>query len=351
MTCASVRAALLEGDHDAREALEPHLAHCPECAALKAAILTEEARLDEVLDDFAHGTSFDAALRRARDVPPSTSPWRSPLMTVVVLASAAAALLTVVPWGQPSAPIDASVGGENARSAQPPETQATPATERVHEPVPMEPEPVVPVPAEPVPAEPEDAAASPGEAEPPLLDLSVCGSPDDLGAAAMEGKLDDDAHTCLSGLLAPDSTADAVPVLRLLAVDAFASGDMEGWERHALQLASVSEDPDLHYKLALYYAKTPETAAMSLHHADVAMGMADRWPDDVRRDRMAHLLKMRAGAALQLYVDDPSPETKRQAAAAARDWSRDESSSDKQAKTARKACETLAPAAWCAETD
>lgn len=344
MTCASVRTALLEGDHDAWEALEPHLAGCPDCAALKEAILVEEARLDEVLDDFAHGASFDAALRRARDVPPSTPSWRSPLMTVVVLASAAAALFTVIPWGQPSAPIDATVGVEDARSAQPSEPQATPATERVHEPVPAEPEPVVPV-----PVEPEDAVASPGEAEPPLVDLSACGSPDDLGAAAMEGTLDDEAHTCLTGLLAPDSTADAVPVLRLLAIDAFASGDMEGWERHALQLASVTEDPDLHYKLALYYAKTPETAPMSLHHADVAIGMADRWPEAMRGSRIGNLRKLRAGATLQMYVDEPGPETKAAAAEAARDWSQDEGLSSKQAKTARKACEALATSEWCAE--
>ena len=358
--CDVVRRVLLEGGREDWEDVAPHLASCPDCAALREAILAEEARLDQALETFAHQTDLDTALRRARDVSPRTPSWRTPLMTFVVFGSAAAALLALAPWSPPSAPIEASVGVDAATSSQHPDggtvsAEAVPSEPREAEPSPAAPGATEP-PGEPLAAEPlaaapaardglagaDGAASAPGQ-------LSACGDPDALAVAAMGGRLDDGARACLSGLLAPDSTADAAPVLRLLAVDAFAGGDMEAWERYALQLASIVEDPDLHYKLALHYAGTPGMAAMGLHHAEVALGMAERWPAELRDARVGKLLELRADAALQRFVEEPGPETKAQAAEAARDWLREVGREGKQGKAARRACEALATPGWCAE--
>lgn len=333
MTCDTVRTALLEGSPEDWAALEPHLADCPRCAALKADILAAEEGVEEVLDAFAHRGSFDDALRRART--PSPPSWRLPIMSVVVLASAAAALFALAPWSPPSTPIDAGLGVDDAASAQPSGDAPEGAVER----------PVVLPPPEPLLAPTDDAVATADASPTEPLDPSVCG--EGIEKDALQGRLADDVVVCLNDLLAPDSTADAVPVLTLLAVHAFAAGDMTAWERHALQLASVTEDPDLHYKLALHYAKTPDTAPMSLHHADVALGMADRWPERLRGPRVGNLLKLRAGATLQMFTDAPEPDTKAAAADAARRWLQHEGLDRGQRKAARKACEALADPEWC----
>ncbi len=335
MTCDTVRKALLDGSPHDWAALEPHLADCPRCAALRSDILAAEAGFDEALDAFAHSGSFDEALRRART--PSTTSWRLPIMSVVVLASAAAAVFALAPWSPSSAPVDASIGVEEAASAQPPGEAREGAVER----------PAVLPPPETLLAPTDDAVATADEAPPEPFDPSVCG--EGIERDALQGRLADDALTCLNDLLAPDSTTDAVPVLTLLAIHAFAAGDMTAWERHALQLASITEDPDLHYKLALHYGKTPDTAPMCLHHADVALGMADRWPDSLRSSRVGSLLKLRTGATLQMLADAPGPEAKATAAEAARRWLHHEGLDGGQRKAARKACESVATPEWCDE--
>jgi len=350
MRCDAVRTALVERAATDWADLEPHLGGCPACAALRADILAAEAELHDALDDFAQRGDVDAALRRARQArPPIPDPaprsWRIPIMATVVLASAAAALLLLAPWAPTPSPVDGTVGIEVATPAHAPSTAPSAAVDD-------SPEPVVPMPVAPTPPHDDAVAMAPEdvtereegtEAEGP----STCGDPSELEVGAMKGKLDHDTVACLQGLLGPDSRADAVPVLRLLTVYAFAGADEEAWERYALQLASITEDPDLHYKLSLYYAKSTDTAPMSLHHADIALGMADRWPEAIQAKRVGSLLKLRAAGTLRLLMDAPTAATQTEAADAARAWLRHDRREGLPVKTSRKACVALADADWC----
>ena len=262
-------------------------------------------------------------------------------MATLILASAAAAALTIASWGPSTAPVDGTAGVDPVVAPdQVPERSPTHARDQTPAPAPAAPVAVVP----PQPVVDDGLADAPDE-EP--MDLSVCGASPSLEVQAFEGKLDPQVLACLEGLLAPDSRADAVPVLQMLTVNAFAAGDKVAWERRALQLASVTEDPDLHYKLALHYSKGADTAPMSLHHAGVALSMADRWPDAVRAERTGRALKIRAAATMKLLMADPDPTTQSEAAEAARAWLRHARQVEHDEKAARKACVALADAAWC----
>lgn len=157
-------------------------------------------------------------------------------------------------------------------------------------------EPVAPpptvrsVPATPSAPPPSRTEVAPAEdAGPTPADVDGCGSLEAVYARLADGGLSDEDRACLDARIEADD--DTENVLRLLAVEAW-NRDEDEWARRAVQLSSITIDPDLHYKLALHFFDR-EQPAVALHHADVAMEESHAWPPAVVGTRTDRLDRMR----------------------------------------------------------
>lgn len=163
----------------------------------------------------------------------------------------------------------------------------------------------LPVPAPPTPA--RKPVVPRGERSVPLpdpvgvqkteaiLDPTWCADLDAVTPVLLDGTPSADVLACLEARIAADD--DAESVLRLLTVYAW-NVDRALWSKHAVQLASITTDPDLHYKLALHFAKD-EQPEVALHHVEVAEQEGHTWPDDVVDKRMAALANLRGRLCLE----------------------------------------------------
>ena len=161
-----------------------------------------------------------------------------------------------------------------------------PASLASPEPAPVREGPVAPAPVLPRP-DPFAVAASLPEPEAPLE-----GGCSDLGAVydkLRDQGLEASDRACLDARIEADD--DAEGVLRLLVVEAW-NRDPKAWEHRAVQLASLTVDPDLHYKLALHFDREDQPA-LALHHAEVAMEESHAWPPAVVGVRTARLDRLR----------------------------------------------------------
>lgn len=113
------------------------------------------------------------------------------------------------------------------------------------------------------------------------------------------GGLSDEDRACLDERVKQDD--DTENVLRLLTIEAWNRDEAE-WERRAVQLASITEDPDLHYKLALHFSKREQPEA-ALHHVEVAMQESAAWPAGVVGARTRRL------DAVRIAICEETPST------------------------------------------
>lgn len=166
----------------------------------------------------------------------------------------------------------------------------------VEQPAPPAPTPAPPVPVvtrRPVPTPPLPVPAPPE----PGLDREICADLDAVGKTFMqEQALADPVIACLDARILDDDEAENV--LRLLTIHAY-NTDRALWARRSVQLASMTVDPDLHYKLAVYFAEDgqPEVA---LHHVEVTLAEAHVWDEATAQKRTDVLEKVRTSLCGEL---------------------------------------------------
>ncbi|MEN0065158.1 MAG: hypothetical protein AAGA48_23645 [Myxococcota bacterium] len=98
MNCREVRQRLLEIDLDDLESLRPHLACCPECAALVEAFRAAEFALDQQQEDFVNQTAtLDAQWALALEQGEEAHPWRSLATGLLALVTVCVVVLALWP--------------------------------------------------------------------------------------------------------------------------------------------------------------------------------------------------------------------------------------------------------------
>ena len=115
MTCESVRTRLLEGDTADFTALDPHLSHCADCAALAGAIRRTESDLRQHVEAYVNPSTtaaLDAQWARAERAVPAP-PFRPLSLHGLLLGAAAVAvsIAVAVPGFDPG-PADPDPGGD-----------------------------------------------------------------------------------------------------------------------------------------------------------------------------------------------------------------------------------------------
>lgn len=332
MTCDDVRDALMERAVADWGPLQSHLDECVACAGLADAIRDAEVSLEREISAFEDGGDVERALKAARQT--QSRPWRPDmrhlLLAAVALLAVGGALTQIAPR---------SVSGSLATSSS---TAAS--SEDRSEPRLSVPSPVVEAPLTKVqPVAPPAPASAPVEVEPIGHALDTCGRVDVLEQQAVTGDLDSGTQVCLEAVQA----SDALAAERLLAVNAFASGEFEVWSEHALRIVElVPDDAETHYKLALHFSKREDRASLVEHHASKALEHADGFHGEARESRVRSIHKLLTLAALKLWKQDPGDEPRRAIVEErVRAWN--EVADKRSRKQIREICEMVAPADTC----
>ena len=297
MSCDDVRRALIEGPSGVRADLREHLAGCASCRALAEEVRLGDEAVDEWVDEFARGGSFDAAWKRAvasvEKPAPAWHPGRWALAAAALLAVASFAAWRVVRVDTTEAIVAPEPVAEMAvheakpgqvRLAAPVYTSAQPVRHAMHV----------------RPSRPVD-----------------CDNLVRMEPSAMMGKLSPDEVDCLESRFA-EEPRERDKISRILMANAYSMGAMTEWawlvERHMTEISQ--SDPDLAYKYALYLSKRRVSRSEDvIRWADVALRHSGVWTGETYASRVYALHKLRTEAAQMLwdgaeesYAANPTPE-------------------------------------------
>ena len=142
-------------------------------------------------------------------------------------------------------------------------------------------------------ADEEPPAIAPAPASAP----SYCHNLIALEPPALMGQLGDATEACLEERFAADEERATVSLL--LIRNAEAQGDKKKWERLVLRHVQLDDsDPNLTYKLALYYSRQGSAGAQQvILWAENAMEHSSVWTGDTLKHRLLGLHKLRTKAA------------------------------------------------------